>query len=386
MSDIDLESKFPDMRPLKSPPALGAVLGCGVSFYGRRDHDDETDTYVTTHCLSLLYLPVLALAAYRVADGHPGYYFLGRVPLSMGARLWNWLFLGVLLGLVGVRLWDKYTHSPGYLARQQMEEADRLADAGQVAPAARLYRDVALGGTEHAVAASAKVGGLVDRVAEQASSEEAVAVYRCAVEVQQRREAFPNLFGRGLDWVKKHGASDPRGALALLDVIAPLAPDETALNAARRPLLERVVARDPADPEPASQLAVIYEAEHHLVRCEALLRPHRRRLGTREGARILGQILARQGKIEQAHALLLPYAEEHLKQLHKAEEALVAAMRAVRERINKEAQVGAPPGFPLERYRRAGKEEQQKIEQEYILSRMKAAPAVKAAEAAVVRE
>ncbi|HEV3259711.1 MAG TPA: hypothetical protein VG013_22780, partial [Gemmataceae bacterium] len=102
--------------------------------------------------------------------------------------------------------------------------------------------------------------------------------------------------------------------------------------------------------------------------------------------RILGLILARQGKLEQAHALLLPYAEEHLKRLHKAEETLGTAVRAVHEQIHNEAQVGPPPGFPLERYRRAGKVEQQRIEQEYVLARMKAAPAVKAAEAAIVRE
>src|SRR5205807_365294 len=126
-----------------------------------------------------------------------------------GARAWNWVFLGVLIALAGVWTWDKYTHSPGYVARQKLQEADRLAESGQVEPAARLYRDVAVGDTEHAAAAAEKIDHLLDRVADQTSSAEVVAVYGYAVEVQPRRNV-PGLFGRGMEWVKKHGASDPR--------------------------------------------------------------------------------------------------------------------------------------------------------------------------------
>jgi hypothetical protein len=48
MSEIDLNRKFPDLRPIKSPPPMFRINGCGVALYGRRDADQETGTYVAT--------------------------------------------------------------------------------------------------------------------------------------------------------------------------------------------------------------------------------------------------------------------------------------------------------------------------------------------------
>ncbi len=66
--EIDLESKFPDLRPINSSPSLGTLNGCGLMLYGGRDHDVETGTYIKTHCFTLIFVPILALRSFRVAD------------------------------------------------------------------------------------------------------------------------------------------------------------------------------------------------------------------------------------------------------------------------------------------------------------------------------
>ena len=85
MNDF-LQQRFPDMRPIAGPPSMTTVNGIGTSLYGSRDHDAETGTYIKTHVFCILFLPIFALKAYRVADAQPGWFFLGRVPLSAVAR------------------------------------------------------------------------------------------------------------------------------------------------------------------------------------------------------------------------------------------------------------------------------------------------------------
>src|SRR5690348_1539562 len=94
MSDFDWTERFPDMRPIRTPPGLMRINGIGFAVYGSRDHDADTGTYVTTYCFSFLFLPVFALTAYRIADApNGGWYFLGRVPLSRFAKTWNLVVL-----------------------------------------------------------------------------------------------------------------------------------------------------------------------------------------------------------------------------------------------------------------------------------------------------
>src|SRR5437899_1421093 len=110
MSDIDLESKFPNMRPVRSAPSLFTVNGIGLTVSGSRDFDDETSTYVTTHCICVVFIPVLAIGAYRVANAPNGaYYFIGREPLSAFARTWNLALLTAVLMLGGFFWWHDYT-------------------------------------------------------------------------------------------------------------------------------------------------------------------------------------------------------------------------------------------------------------------------------------
>ena len=56
MDGLDLEQKFPDMRPLRSAPGLGTINGIGLAMCGARDRDDQTSTYVKTRCFTVLFI------------------------------------------------------------------------------------------------------------------------------------------------------------------------------------------------------------------------------------------------------------------------------------------------------------------------------------------
>ncbi len=384
MSD-DLSSRFPQMQPIRSAPSLSTVNGIGCVVYGRRDVDPETGTYVKTHCFTVLFVPVFTLGAYRVADAPQGWYFLGREPLSGVAKLWNVSVLGLLLGLVGLLWWTSHTNSPTYKARQKVEEADRLAEAGDLEKAATLYREVADGTTEHAGSAAAKFKGLLKEPLDRASAQTTARVLRLAVAWQSRLDVREGLAERGLELARKKGADEPQDAVAILDAIEPLHPKREEYLKLRRSLLEQAVAKAPQDLEPAVQLALVYEAQDELPRCEKLLAPHAAKLGTTEGARILGRLLAHQGNTEQAYKLLRNYADEHLKHLHEAEKTYQVTRRASEEAILNELRSGSAPGFAYQEWQSAPKAKQQAMVGAYIEKRRREDPAVRAAEATLVR-
>ena len=120
MAEFNLEEKFPNLRPIKSPPSLHTVNGIGTAVYGRRDYDPETGTYVKTHWFCLLFLPVLALGAYRVADAQRGWYFIGREPLSGLVKLWNWLLVLGVAFAVGGAFWYHHVSSADYRAGRRL--------------------------------------------------------------------------------------------------------------------------------------------------------------------------------------------------------------------------------------------------------------------------
>jgi tetratricopeptide (TPR) repeat protein len=82
-------------------PTLGRVNGIGTAFYGKRDYDPGTNSYVTTHFFTFLFFPVIPLAAYRVVSvSGNSYRIFGRVPLSRIAICYRWFALatvGVLI-------------------------------------------------------------------------------------------------------------------------------------------------------------------------------------------------------------------------------------------------------------------------------------------------
>ncbi len=289
MASLDeLFERFPEMKPVKTAPAMSTLNGVGARVYGRRDYDPESGTYVLTHWFTILYIPILPLGAYRVANAeNGGWYFLGRVPVSAAAKAWATCLLLIAASVGGAFAWKAHTGTPAYQAGQRLAEANRLRDVGSYAAAAKIYREVAEGKSVHAAAAVQAVNGLLDNVAfqEKAPPAELSAVFGVAHDLLRQPGALgpSDLFDRGVKLAEARTANDPAGALALLEAIEPMAPAPDAAAPAKQKLLERITADHPDDMEALAKLAVVYESTGQLARCQALLEPHQQELGVTEG-------------------------------------------------------------------------------------------------------
>lgn len=368
---LDPQDRFPGMKALTKAPSLGGELGVGLSLVGRRDYDPETDTFVATHCFTVLFVPVLALGAYRVAQQQGRWYFLGRVPLSPFAFRWNVFLLVALLLCGGAGGWTIYQRQPGPAARRQIAEADRLAAGGEQGQAAARYHAVIR--TAPSAEAEAARGKLRDLVAAPpADARQAAALFRVAVEAHREgRLVLPDLFERGAKAAAAVSQADPAGALEIIEVIAPFAPSPRDHLAPRRAYLERLVASQPADVGLASRLAVVYEGLGERERCEKLLAPHAKSLGEREGAAILGRLYASQGKPDRAFALLEPFVSARLPRLHAAEKDYRASIDTVQKLALDELRRGNAPGFDYDKYKAAGNDEQGRMVGAFVQARMK---------------
>ncbi len=371
MSEYNPFDKFQDMRPINRVPTLSTLNGIGATLVGRRDFDEETGTYVTTQSICVLFIPLIALGAYRVADGPDNsYYFIGRVPLSRFARRWNVLLCCLLLLGGGIFGWNHYTGTDDYKAGRQLAEAERLAGEGQQGKAAQLYREVMKGPTSHAPAAKTKLKELIE--SPPASLQEAAGVFTVALELhRQNQDLVPNLFDRAAEQAQKKEETDPNGALALLEVVAPLAPKPADVLAIRRRLLERLVSAEPDNPALASRLAVVCEALGDQKHCEAILKPHESRLKDLEGAVILGRIRASQGKYDQADKLLDEYLAIRLPLLRSAEQKYLTVMRGVESRTIELLNTGKAPGFSYDRYKMASDADKATLVNDYCNAKFK---------------
>jgi len=391
MAEIDLKERFPDLEPGRTPAVLYRVNGIGFGMFGSRDEDRDTGTYVKTWCLSLLFIPVFALRAYRVADAqNGGWYFLGRVPLSPIAKACNLLILAGVLSLVGRGWWASHTSSPEYRANALVADAAAAAERGQYVEAAATWRQAIRVSASVAGAVVEGVRGTLDK---EMDGRGAAEIYALAAYLQQRPQGPPvtaDLGPRGLAQARRLAGKDPRGALAVADAVAAFVPAEE-MTALRRDLLDRIVESDPGDLEAAVRVAAAHEDDPK--RCIALLEPQRERLASwapgptqSDGYRILGRAYVAEDRYEDAFALLDPYVEKRLGQLHEAGRALDTASQQAWEREVKRLKAGIAPEDMKRRYDAAGTEQQRDaIVAEHLNGVVEADPAVRAAREKAMR-
>jgi hypothetical protein len=129
-------------RPITSAPTLFRLNGCGVGLYGERDRGPD-GSYIATYCLSVLWIPVLPLTAYRVkkVDGNR-YMFGTKEVLGPVTRAWR---AGVVALGLGAAAWTGvggYLHTPEHRAKVAFEDAKKAEASGDRETALQRYRDV----------------------------------------------------------------------------------------------------------------------------------------------------------------------------------------------------------------------------------------------------
>jgi tetratricopeptide (TPR) repeat protein len=383
-----LQQKFPDMVPVTAPPALSTVNGIGFTVYGHRDDDAETGTYVKTHCFCVLFIPLFCAKAFRVANAaEGGWYFLGKVPLSTLAKLWNFMVLGAIVLGGGLGYWAYHTSRPDYKAQHMLDQADALVADGELSAAADLYKQVALGDyPNHKAIAVQKLGELFDSSAAVSHPHETVTALEVALDVDKAGRKVDRLYERTLAIAVKVADGNPTIALKLTAPFVGNVPKGDELAKFRLPLLEKALAKDPNNVELICDMALMLEALRDYARCEKLLAPHAAKLGTKEGARILGQIYTNQGKFEEAFPLLGPYVEDRLQRYLDAEKNWQMIVKQIDDESGKALQERKATGFDYAAHNKADKATQVKMVQEYLDSRLRNHPNAMRAQADYQRE
>ncbi|MCE9546209.1 MAG: hypothetical protein K8T25_11900 [Planctomycetia bacterium] len=134
------------------------------------------------------------------------------------------------------------------------------------------------------------------------------------------------------------------------------------------------MAKQPGNVDYVVRLSVIYEAQNKPAQCRKMLEPLAARLGTTEGARVLGQIYARENEPDKSHELLMPYAQKRLKQLHDAEQNFTAVYKRVATRVIDMLKQERAPGFSYDRYKSLPEPQREAMVDEYIQSQIKDDP------------
>jgi tetratricopeptide (TPR) repeat protein len=135
-SFLDQNAALSGMQSIKNPPRLFTLNSIGTGFWGNRDADPNTGSYITTYCIVVLFLPVLPLSAYRVIrDEDKRYSVLGKVPLSPLAARLRW---GIPAALALALLWSMATagtpvsNPPGKIDSISDEKTGRQVDADRI--------------------------------------------------------------------------------------------------------------------------------------------------------------------------------------------------------------------------------------------------------------
>lgn len=372
-----LRLKFPHLQAIKGPPSLMTINGFGVSVYGKRDFDAETQTYIKTRWLCALYVPLFALDAYRVANaGARKWYFLGKESLSGFARSWNMGMAGALVLLALAIGWNVHTSSPEYRARQEIKQASALIQAGKPLEAAGIYRRQLNGPL--AVEARAGFQSAFGSCLQSDNTRTIVAAFHLLAalpaEVNQPAPLAPDAFKRGLALVEKFRTTSPEAALDILNAAAGLDSENPSIPPLRIGLLKQIVAANPDDTKRVVELAVAYENAGQLPKSWKLLGPYQDRLGTTEGARILGQRLLQEQNYTEAYKLLFPYVQVRLSRLHTIEVTYSNKVAAIGRRAINDLNAGRADHSFYTAYKNASKEKRDEMVDNYIETQMKTSP------------
>lgn len=368
------------MKPLKRKPFLFTLNGFGFSMYGRRKYDQETHTYIATHYLTLLFVPVFALGSYRVADAEEGgWYFIGKEKISTLWNVLNTAALALIVFAVGSIAWGIHTTSPDYRQNKALEVAQSKYEQGNHLQALSELQEVKdLDGKK-----TKEIQDLIEKAALQGTSNKDWSSANGIVNFVtsnrnffNARPGFPEKFkdavSKKLDTVSDENVEDAyRYSIACKNYFGrPKNPYAEVLQQKSMLLLERLATQPNSKLIYVTKLAEHYSEKGDAKRCKELLAPREAELKSTEGARILGQIYLSEGNFNQAHPLLTGYVIPQLENIKKASKQYEVASDKSYERAIQSLNNNSAPQDFYQRYEKANKAEQERMVNEFAIKYM----------------
>jgi hypothetical protein len=174
--------------PISKAPTLSDLFyGIGTRLYGRGDWDPETATYVATLFFTILYLPIIALARYRVEDLANGRIrFYGKVPLTRNQRIWNLVVAFAVLVLVSAAVIG------GQGATPSAPSPAFVAGPASPVPITTPTRDSAMGEEIQRRRSEIQIAKSALDQARQAIDVERAALTTLRLQIEQRRSQYPD--------------------------------------------------------------------------------------------------------------------------------------------------------------------------------------------------
>jgi hypothetical protein len=369
-----LRRKYPEMTPVKTIPFLGRLNGCGFTVYGKRDEDPETASYVKTYVFTMLFIPIWACAAYRVANAeNGGWYFLGKVPVTGLAKIWNQLLIACILVLGITWGLDSYNASPERRIAKDLKEAIHLRESGRTLPAIhaldnilRRYKKLPKDNENLRKAKILFVSTVKDQLGGTKAGE-SVEVIKIIKPYTKRKELFSDFSDMIRQLVEKYRKSNPEEAYRIYILSGDKAENKLETQ---KDLLTNWSSIQPENPAPVVELALMSEQAGDSEQCYQLLLPQKDRLKESEGARILGELLLDRGEEQAAYPLLYAYLGPKMKHFHKLEQDFNFFYNKRSDALFKILKDGKASQRFYDKYDRATEQEQQELVNNYINSRI----------------
>ncbi len=307
-------------------------------------------------------------------------------PQPQGNKILLWISILALVAGLGGYFWTRYVNSPSYLAGQQLAKANKLAQDGEFAEAAQIYRTLADESPDHAAEALTNFKKMLGAPLDAAPLSQVPLVLTVAASWPGRPALGIDLADRGMELLRKKGDEEPAGALVVLNLIinGGFGRDRKHVEDLIREgdkLLEGWVKKHPDDVEVLTNFTDVLVRRGDVPGIEKLLAPHRDKLGTGDGAFRLAWAYSRQGKNEQALPLLEAFRKERLPKYLETDAEFRKLRDSFVERFRRQIAGGAAPDFDYAVHRNAADEPtRQALEQQYIGPRLWEDPKVRAAE------
>lgn len=368
-----LRRKFPEMKPVTTPPTLGRINGIGLSLFGSRDRDAQTNTYVKSWGFTVFFIPILALGAYRVADAPGGgWYFLGKEKSSGLAKIMNLLVIALIGSFVFAGMNAARKSSPEYRAGKQLAAATEHYDAGRFDEASDVYLSMVKRNTPKQPEVRTGLQESLDAGLRSSDSGQQLGAMERLVDLPatltKSGPFLPDVENRALRIASE--GTDPLWSAEILDHAASLSENPAAIREQQVVLLEKGVAANPTALEPAERLALVYESQGRSEDCLKILEPLRDELGTRQGARILGRAYLEAGDNEKAHSLLTAYLKPRMRDLKNAGKDYEALGERLWQRWLTHLDEGKAPDSWYRSYEKANEEGQNQKVNDFIMGKI----------------